>query len=280
MQKQLSRKQLAQYKKEDMFAKIGNLNTGMTTRSAQSGAGFAARVRPMIMDTSFGGGGSGAAITRNLTSPVAPRSMAPATSSSNLTNLGSRGSLMNTMEDVRSPSRMQTSGRYSTTFLNPAFQDIDLGSGGGLSAMANDFVVPPKLQLTMRQRMGNIFKRQTKVAAMRNMTPFANAAFEAGVDDFDFVNNEGAATTRNSRNFLELKQKILSTKQRFMNAYTNRMSRIRRNAAASKRSIPEEGIPLQNFGGQDIDAIDNSASVVVQMKQLSIMLVEWVHATS
>ena len=149
LQKKLSRKQLAQYKREEMYAKAGNLNIGMTTRSqSQAGMGFASRVQPMMqtMETSFGG--SGAAMTRNISSNnlTSPSGIPRNTSSSNLMtaspntsiqfgrSYGTRSNINNMNSGDLSSSARTIPSRtsFATQFTNPlyvgGFNDIDLGN--------------------------------------------------------------------------------------------------------------------------------------------------------
>ena len=271
LQKKLSRKQLAQYKREEMYAKAGNLNIGMTTRSqSQAGMGFASRVQPMMqtMETSFGG--SGAAMTRNISSNnlTSPSSIRRNTSSSNLMTASPNSSIQfgrsygtrstinnNDMDSGNFSNRAGTIPNrtsFATQFTNPlyagGFDNIDLGNPT-LDASAS-FASALNQKLTMRQRLGTFFKRQQPKAAGRSVT-FTNPAY-VGLDDFDFG---GGSNEASASNFAELKQKY-SPKQRLINA-------LKEMRKPKQAAVQGENIPLLDLM-QDFDEHGNQTFVLAR----------------
>ena len=227
MQKKLSRKQLAQYQRDEIFLKAGNLNVGMgmTTRSkSQAGMGFASRVQPMMqtMETSFGG--SGAAMARNissnnLTSPGSiPRNTLPSnlmTASPNTSIQFGRSyatkSTINNMESGHSAGTIPSRTSFATHFTNPLYAGNDIELGNSTLDASTSFANSLNQKLTMRQRLGSFFKRRQPNGLGRNVT-FTNPAYTPGLDDF------GGSNEATGSNFVELKQK-LSPKQVFVNAF-------------------------------------------------------------
>jgi hypothetical protein len=323
LQKKLSKKQLAQYEREEgMFAKPGNINIGMTTRAqSQAGLGFASRVTPNLMqtmETNFGSGGGGAAMSRNisnsnLSSPVKnqpkPNLMTASPNTTiqfgrsyatrmSMNNFDESGDLANSANAI--PSRTG----FVTRFTNPIYDargggmvDIDLGNPVASSSIEASvaFINSVNQKLTMRQRIGSfINKEQTKTAAAAvaptSSVPVLSFTNPAYVDDLNFRGSNEAATSANtlqqklttmrqraagvgfkkfqtkvtpsnlttaynfdeidtskpgasspSRNFMELKQKYGSARQRFANV----MNRIRRARQASAVTpIHGDEIPL------------------------------------
>ncbi len=270
LQKRLSKKQLAQYQREEMFSKAGSVNIGMSTRSqTRASMGFAPRIAP-IMETSFGSGSpaGAASASRNLlasTPHTSPQNnlmtASPNTSIQFGRGYATRRSI-NTMDpgDISNSSGVSRRINFATKYINPIYQgftDIDLGNTT-LDEGSSHLNVAAQRQLGMRQRIGAFFNRkqqqqQPKVAVTRSSVggglSFMNPAYEAIGEEH---NIGGGAAGR--RNFLEIKQKYgAGAKQRLANTF-RRMRKWKHEAATASG----EQIPLLEFE-QEFDDSGNQS---------------------
>ena len=198
-----------------MFNKAGNF-FGMTTRSAaRAGQGFAPRVLPQLMETSFGA----TSTPRNITSSSSMTSPAVAGSSRNTSSsyimptdssvqFGRSYATRTPINDMDSAGDLAGSSARRTGFITSytspiygGFTDIDLGNPSSSSNMA-----AINQKLTMRQRLSNFVKRTQP--SRGGVTKITNPNFER----FDDMNTTDDVASP---------QKI-SVKQRLINAFKKR----------------------------------------------------------
>jgi hypothetical protein len=263
LQKKLSKKQLAQYQREEqmnMFSKSGNINVGgMTTRSAsRAGLGFAPRVQtPMpMMETSFGGTSSAGSMTRNVATTnevTSPRDsiMQRSSPSSNFI--------------TSSPTVSAQFGRSSLARFS--LDNMD-NSGGGANVTANmgpHTMMGLNQKLSMRQRIGSFFnnkrnQQQQPVEMQEISRPgaaglvFSNPAYSGR---FDGPSGEehlsAAAASRLPLTARQRFQNIISAAQ--LNKRQRHMAKV---GAKISAQIPPH-IELHNEAFENVDAPKISA---------------------
>ena len=246
LQKKLSRKQLAQYEKEEgMLSKAGNFN--MTTRSAAAQrVGFATpRIQPNLMqtvETNFGGrppvpANISPAVMQNLSSAFTEGSSAtpPKLPNPNLVQLSSNRGLQFGRTKPSEVTMIHPGTSYMSKFNNPMYGDIgDIADNN------------PKQ--TVRQRLSAFIDRRKTAAVQNNTVTFFNPAFqmpeggnEAPTTSSAFAQFKGKFSPKQS--FAQFKEKLPNPKQSLTTAFNKLRQPKQKVASPNFHSAWEGFIP-------------------------------------